>query len=486
MKRSLLLLAFISFTLTAFAQKLVEATLLETRTKEELNLVFAFLGVSVENGITSYKILYETPDTDGSIDTASGLLVLPLLEDDIPAPIVAYQHGTSSDRESVPSRLPQEAFLVYFFSGQGYVGTAADYLGLGDSRRLIHPYVHAATQATAGIDLVRAAKEFMTTEGVAFNDQLFITGYSQGGHAGMAMHRMIETELSDEFTVTAASHMSGPYNLSGTTVVSDVDEVYDFPSYLVWLFVGYQSVYNTVYEDLNTVFQPEYVDIIEQFSQGEVTRATLNDVLVEQLTDTYGASFANRLFTEEFLLDFLTNPENPMLLALQDNDVYDWVPSTPTQLLYCMADEQVNYRNAVFTDSIMNANGAPNVSSTDINSESNHGECVIPATANTAAFFAQFVQGVTSTPSINPDLAFAIRPNPAATTVQLRFGEQFSAVSGELHLQLMAINGQVFSQQSFSAGASSISLDLSTYPSGLYLLEVKTEEGIWVEKVVKK
>ena len=47
---------------------------------------------------------------------------------------------------------------------------------------------------------------------VAINEQLFITGYSQGGYASMAVHKYLENPSIHE--VTAASHMSGPYNLS--------------------------------------------------------------------------------------------------------------------------------------------------------------------------------------------------------------------------------------------------------------------------------
>ena len=485
MKKTLLLIALSGIIMTTYAQKIVEATAIDTLSQDELNSVFVLFGLSVDNGLYAYKVLYETLDTDGSIDTASGLVVLPILEEDNSVPIVAYQHGTSSDKMDVPSRITQEAFLIYYMAGQGMVGVAADYLGLGDSRRAIHPYVHADTEASAAIDLLRAAKEIMATENLVFSEQLFITGYSQGGHAGMAMHKAIETNHADEFTVTAASPMSGPYNLSATTINSSInDEIYDFPSYVVWMFVAYQSVYGTIYEDLNTVFRPEFVPAVEQFALGEITRGELNDLLVDQLTELHGASYSNRMFQVDFITDLQTNPDNPMGIALRDNDLFDWVPEAPTQLLYCMADEQVNFRNAVFTDSIMNANGAASVTSIDILSEGSHGDCVIPATINSVQFFLSFIEGnTTSTQAINPDLAFQLRPNPASQQVHIDLPSHILANSTGLKVQLRSLQGQLLVDQSIDY-LTTPSLDVSTYPNGLYLVQIQGTEGVWVEKVL--
>ena len=485
MKKIILLFVFSGFLIAAHAQKIVESTLVDTQSKDALNAVFIFFGLTADNGIQAYKVLYETLDTDGSIDTASGLVILPILEEENrDVPIVAYQHGTSSNRMDVPSRMTQESFLVYYMVSQGMAGIAADYLGLGDSRRAIHPYIHADSQASAAIDLLRAAKEIMAEEDYTFNEQLFITGYSQGGHAGMAMHRAIETMHADEFTVTAASHMSGPYNLSNTTIDASIaDEIYDFPSYVVWMFVGYQSVYGNLYEDLATIFRPEYLPFVEQFESGEITRGELNTLLIDQLTALHGASYANRMFQEDFITDLQTNPDNPVGVALRDNDLFDWVPTVPTQLLYCMADEQVNFRNAVFTDSIMNANGAPSVSSTDINSEGSHGDCVIPATLNTTDFFLSFVEGTTtSTQVVNPDLAFQLRPNPASQQITIDLPSNILDNPADLRIQLRNTQGQLLEEQALSRLTTS--LDVSTYPTGLYLVQIQGSEGVWVEKVL--
>ena len=51
-----------------------------------------------------------------------------------------------------------------------------DYIGMGDSPGF-HPYVHAKSEATASIDMVRAAREYLSTTNFVDNNELFLTGY---------------------------------------------------------------------------------------------------------------------------------------------------------------------------------------------------------------------------------------------------------------------------------------------------------------------
>ena len=486
MKKILLLLSlsFVGF-LGLKAQRIVDIQHQETITQDEL--AQRFFGFPIKNGIEAFKILYETLDTDGStIDTASGLLVLPLTEvQDQQFPFLAYQHGTAASREGVPSNIENgERLLIYYFGGQGYHTTAADYLGLGDSKRAIHPYVHADSEASAGIDLVKAARSYLEQEGISYNDQLFITGYSQGGHAGMAMHRALNNDPIEGLEVTAGSHMSGIYNVSGDLITGAISEqVYMFPSYVVWIMVGYQTVYGNLYNDLSEIFRPEFVEDISGFVDGTITRGALNGLLIETLETNYGASIPRFLFTESFL-ENLDNPtDSPIIQALRDNDLYDWIPNSPMRMMYCMADEQVNFTNSVFTDSIMNANGASDVLAIDVNSAADHGGCVIPATFETVLFFEQFAERplILSTQNIDPALQFRISPNPATSYLQLKFNNA-STKFQRYQLRLQSIHGQTVVEKT-TENLENFRFEVNEIPSGLYLINVQSENGFWTEKV---
>jgi len=195
------------------AQELVSSEQIGQASREELGELFGPFGGLVENSVTLYRILYTTPDIEGRTDTASRLLILPNRPDDV-LPLICVQHGTVNSKSDVPSNLAGGYELGLSFGALGYVTVMPDFLGLGESRGF-HPYVHADSEAWASLDMLLAVEAFAAQNGVLLNDQLFITGYSQGGHAGMALHRDIELNNSDLYTVTAASHMSGPYSISG-------------------------------------------------------------------------------------------------------------------------------------------------------------------------------------------------------------------------------------------------------------------------------
>ena len=487
MKKNIIALILTTLSTWLVGQKLVSIEHQETLTKSELGALF--FGVSVNNGIEAYKVLYETPDTDGSIDTASGLLVLPIPETAHQQfPFLAYQHGTSSNRNAVPSNMETgERILVYYFAGQGYYTTAADYLGLGESRRLMHPYVHAATEASAAIDLVKAAKSFTDEQELLHSGQLFITGYSQGGHAGMAMHRAANEMDVAGLEVAAGSHMSGIYNLSGELLKASVSQdVYLFPSYVVWIIVGYQSVYGNLYTELNDVFLPAYAPLVQDFIDGTITRGELNDVLVTELEKNEGASIPRRLFTDSFITTFETEPNGPLQTALRDNNLFDWIPNSPMRMMYCMADDQVAFTNSTFTDSVMNANGAIDVESVDVNSNADHGGCVIPAVFATTIFFEQFANRelALSTQNVNSQLKFQIYPNPAAEYFTLKFNNTFADVQTH-ELRLINLNGQTVARQQVN-NLQNFYFPLNEISSGLYLMQVQSENGFWTEKILIK
>jgi hypothetical protein len=135
-------------------------------------------------------------------------------------PLLSFQHGTMFGRGDAPSfaALFRDKGLdgwtaADLFGSMGYVISAPDYLGLGDSSGQ-HPYCHAHSEAIVSADLLRAVRQAANKISIRLNSKLFLTGYSQGGHATMALHKYLEDHLALEFSVTASTPMGGPYDLS--------------------------------------------------------------------------------------------------------------------------------------------------------------------------------------------------------------------------------------------------------------------------------
>ncbi len=388
MKKILPLFIFLSFFLNAWAQVLDEYTFLRTFTKDEISSSF---GIFANYDIDAYKVTYYTPDVHGNSHVASGLICVPQSTGAF-FPLLCYQHGTVAGRDDVPSNLEGGYQLALILASYGYVTTAADFLGLGESSG-IHPYIHADTEASAAIDLMRATRE-IAHESDAFNlnDQVFVTGYSQGGQAAMAAHRELETDLSDEFRVTAAAPMSGPYSISEKMVEFTLgDDPYPTVSYLAWVTLGFQEAYPELFEGytLESIFRPEYLDDIILFRDEVIDRIELNDRMSDTLVKYAGAVIPKFTIHDSILVALTTNPNHPFSMALADNDTYDWAPQAPTRLYYCTEDEQVTFENSILAESVMVANGAADVIAVNRGALT-HGGCVFPATTSTILFFSVY------------------------------------------------------------------------------------------------
>lgn len=470
---TLALLLYASLRLSA--QLPVAVTLQETLSAAQLQQNFPLL--SIKYGVKIYKMTYTTPDVFGVRDTASGLLVLPFRAgEQLEFPLLVYQHGTADHRNAVPSNpASTERQLVYALGGLGYVSLAPDYLGLGDSRGF-HPYVHAESEATAALDMIRALHTYAAQEEVFLNDQLFITGYSQGGHASMALHRAIEREYADELKVTAAAHLSGPYSISGVMkglILQDTP--YQFPAYLINTLLSFNYVYQ-LYPTLDAVFKPRFLPAIRRFRQGEASLSATNAALLGELEQAYGRPVVRQLFQDSLLANIVRYPDHPLNRALRANDVYDWAPQAPTRLFFCMADEQVPYHNAIVADSAMRANGASTVAMRDVLSFGTHGNCVYPAALATADFFAQYQRITTSAPELSPLRSGYLYPNPAQREIFLR------GLAGPAEVRLIDAQGQV--RKSARLSPAEQRLDISGLDTGLYYVQVIQGGRQYIDRLV--
>ena len=457
------------------AQELISSEYKGERSLQQMQADFGFF---MQNGVEMYKLTYTTPGVDGQLDTASGLIVLPVRDGDFAYPLLCYQHGTVGSKDDVPSNLQGGWELAAVFGGVGYVSVAPDYLGLGESRGF-HPYVHAATEASAAIDMMRASRQFVETyPDAAVNDQVFVTGYSQGGHAAAALHRELEVNYTDEFPVTASAPMSGPYSISGEMLgVILQEEEYFFPSYLPYTALSFNEIYG-LYDDVEEYFKQPYADEVEAFYNGEITLFELNQYLITTLTANEGASITRYMLQDSMVAILESGDEShPIIQALQDNDVYDWAPQAPTRLYYCTADDQVVFTNSILADSVMNQNGAADLDAVDVDSSADHGGCVQPAVTNTIFFFANYQNILVSTEDLEvASWDISVFPNPASTKCTV------SGLPIGATVQLMHLNGTVLQQWQQDGG--DLNLPLESFASGLYYLSIRTDSGQVIRPLV--
>lgn len=204
---------------------LTEASVVAVLPKAGIDAVAASRGWSAFAGparcdLTLHAILHPTTGPKSEATDASGAVLVPGGAGcPGPYPLLSYSRGTDLDRSRTLAKADDREMqaTAAFFAARGYVVVASDYLGYGRSSFPYHPYLHAESQARTAIDALRAARTLLARLGVSESGRLFVTGYSQGGHAALAIERAIERDLPAGLPPPAATGaMSGPYDLAGT------------------------------------------------------------------------------------------------------------------------------------------------------------------------------------------------------------------------------------------------------------------------------
>ncbi|MBE0647520.1 MAG: prolyl oligopeptidase family serine peptidase [Bacteroidales bacterium] len=327
-----------------------------------------------------FDITYQTPGVDGTMLTASGIIMIPPAGNG-PFPLLSAQHGTIFDRHVAPSYLDScieaQAWLMEV-AAKGYVVVMADYIGLGKEGTTLHPYFHTQTEATATRDMIRAAREFCTAQGFLLDDRLFLVGYSQGGHVTASLQRLLEQDHPDEFRITASAIMAAPLDLTMLFEHHVTTPNAISPALTSLISNTFNWIYTLVPDPIE-IFQPPYdtlVPVLLDFNHPEATVIqTLNTPPVN-------------IFQPQFL-ETVSAGTNPFNAALDANQAFDWSPKAPTILVYSMADEVIPFAIGEKAYATMLDLGG-NVDTINTGNIYNHGDGFLPALMKAKEWFDTF------------------------------------------------------------------------------------------------
>jgi pimeloyl-ACP methyl ester carboxylesterase len=346
------------------------------------NSTFAEWGISsfatARYGIVSRVFTYETVDPYGLSITNSALLILPLGTNG-PLPLLSEQHATQVMKSEAPTQPGSGDRWASVFGSYGYAVVVPDYLGLGSSPGY-QAFCHAQSEATCIVDALRAGKSLCASNNVTLNGQLFLTGYSQGGHVTMAAHRELETFHTNEFTVTACAPCAGPYDLGGVTAESLLtDPAYPTPLYFPLLLAAYLPIY-------------QLGDTLEEIL-AEPYRSRL-PLLLDGAHSDLQLAFAMpadpiAILRSDYQADFRTNVNNRLRQALLDNNTYSWTPKAPVTMFHCQGDRDVVFANAQVAYQSFTNHGACCVSVVDPGAPAqlNHQDCYNPSLHGVLTWF---------------------------------------------------------------------------------------------------
>jgi len=300
----------------------------------------------VRYGVRIYKVSYKTPFVDGNEIIASGAVAVPL--GDQTFPMLSVQHGTITSDSEAPSNLrPGSEFMEYgsVFAGLGYISVFPDYIGYGASNQFPHPYEHRESLGSACLDMLRATRELIAQEeSVKWDNRLYISGFSEGGYATLALQKKLEE--TKEFNLKASTCGAGAYNKSQFMrylVEGESHGISNYNRLYSWVLLSYNWIYGLDYP-VNYFFREPYAAAI----QTNLQQANLS------------GSF-NTLLQDDFVRGLKEGTQADIIAALADNDLTNWKPVTPTQLYHGTDDQLVFYFNTETTYQSMRALGAINV-----------------------------------------------------------------------------------------------------------------------------
>lgn len=411
-------------------------------------------------GVDIYKLTYVTTDVHGNLTVASGAVYIPTITDCDYAPIISWHHGTVFDKTEVASANKGNAVIGALLSSYGYIVTYPDYLGLGDNEG-IHPYHHGDSQATASIDLIRAAREMLDElDGLKDNNQLFITGYSQGGHATMAMHKYIqEHQIYGEFNILASAPMSGAYDMSGAQfdLIFDGDSTYYMSAFIPYLLASYQLAYGNIYQSYDQLYNAPYAQTIEEFVNNNHTWQEWSNLVPANYYEFMQDSVIKNMLADE------THESHPILRAMKLNSYIDWVPERAVKMLYSGNDSMVSPQNAIVALNRMEKLGADKVEAINVFPEGAHENSLFPQLLYALDWFeglktsCQFVTGSNETTNLKP---FVIYPNPAKDVLNISYPE-------DLDFEIFNMLGRkILAGEKQTNGA----IDISGLKAGQYII----------------
>lgn len=337
---------------------------------------FTGLGAA-RNGIKFYRLTYQTLDTDGNRILASGLLAIPDTEQ-TQFSLISYQHGTILDNHDSPSSLDRNdeaKTAAAIFAGRGYAVAIPDYIGIGVAAGF-HPYLHAASEASASADFLLAVRAFAQSKGIKFDRRLCLVGLSQGGQATMALERLLESDPGKYgFEVAASAPISGPYEFNSVFQNWLRNPQQITSPVTVRMLTSYNRSYHLAL-DWKTVFRQPYASAVDSMFDGRFTIIKIQ-ILPLRLQD---------LFTEDFLQQMIAG-KGTLYEKIQDNAVFSkWTPRAPVRFYHGKADTVIPYATSEQAYKLLKQRGAK-VQLVKIGDDVGHHDAMFPACVSAKKWF---------------------------------------------------------------------------------------------------
>ncbi len=262
-----------------------------------------------------YAITYNSLDGETLLEV-SGLVFIPKgVNGDID--LIQHHHGTIiPGDDGTPSTYTggmngssEMYFIGATMASNGYVVSMPDYVGYGVTSDKEHPYTVHRELAEVSVDMLRATKQLLETLSIDFSNEVFLTGWSEGGGAGLATHKYLQEKYPGEFDIKGSSLFAGPYDYF--SFVKDVitNRQVEDPELSIysWSLYALNNYYSTLNRDPNSIWSYSVANQIDAL-----------DIPSLKPAEIFQTSYMNSIENET---------DTEWITALKENTLLEgWVP----------------------------------------------------------------------------------------------------------------------------------------------------------------
>ena len=258
-------------------------------------------------------------------------------------------HYTYAALSESPSQGPTLSALL---ATKGYAVVDADLVGFGVTYQMVHPYLDKQATGRAIADFGRLARPFLEANGYTFEtNDIFIFGYSQGGHGAVATQEFIEShpDYYKDMPLTKVFCGGGPYDPMVTYNVAKKTDVIGFPAVVPMFLQG--TIYANDLNDKTLALPITEADFLsDEMLKDDRYKVWLNskaytmDQVNLMMKGIGCGKFSTILRSEAMDEDY---PQNAILFQkLKENATTGFCPKTPMFIFHSKGDDVVTFENA--------------------------------------------------------------------------------------------------------------------------------------------
>ena len=212
-----------------------------------------------KNSVKKTTVEYYSSDLDGKLLKIHARIYQPVGKSN--TPILGFATGTVGIGDQCAPSLEQPEKVnwanyeshMLTYAGQGYATVVTDYEGMRDPDR-IHHYMVGALEGRAILDSVRALINFDKGTNILDTNHVFLSGYSQGGHAAYWADQISRT-YAPEFDITGVIGWGPVMNVEET--LADITRAANINWFGPYVLTSYTDYYRENYHN-DTILLPQW------------------------------------------------------------------------------------------------------------------------------------------------------------------------------------------------------------------------------------